>query len=435
MEQKTEEMHEISYVKRDFLYNNGLINAFLLLQKKPLGEEIESNNDRCIIRWKGIEVALSQNSLSFACNYEDLFEIYKFLMEKYFSSILEETDHLRSYISKDLKEVLIKPRVNTKLFASRVKIKNLQKEYSVEKIPYTVYKNLKEDLKKKGGEYKNFDKKFWYGDEKKIDEEKDVEVVVFRRIDEIGKALSDNIVSLQRTNKDCMICGSPFTELLMKNDRKKDICLESQNLVFDFGYSPPINRDHRINKKIPLCFMCDMFYRLSVIDNYFYNNSIFTFDLFSLIRLKEIKEELGITIDYKPRENKIRTNVSSKDYLPISGPYSSLLNVLYHIYQKSKEKRGELFSELKGSQIIRFDMRSDSIDNCIFYNRLSYIFDLFEKIDRENLNNFFRTLIVYCYYRGQKKGSGIPREEVCKNTLFQFHIEPIILDVSYFYFS
>ncbi len=427
-----EKEEKIEFRKRDFLYNNGLTNAYILLLQ--YGEE-EISENYSVTYVNDVKIILSDNSLAFYCNSEKLFNIYKKLLEDYYRKILYETDNDRAYVSPKLDDVIESKKIAVKPFASRVKIDKLQREYAVKKISYANFRELYEKWRNK-----KLKENFWYGkkNEDKIKKDKDVGVVIYKKLDEATKELVKNIEVKSSTKKICSVCNSPYT-ILMKNGKKKNICVESQNLLFDFGYSPPINRDHRLKDRIPLCYMCDMFYRLSVLHNYFYNNTLVMFDIPSLIYLKDVKMGLGITSDFLERGDRTKTNISTRDYLRIdaNSNYSSLLNTTYHLYRESK-KKDILLDLIKGSQIIKVEFTSNDVKNSIFYNKLSYLFRFFDMLKNKDLDEFFFigkntiTLADYCYFSKTRKEFPRIYEDFCRHILDGTNIECELFDASYF---
>ncbi|RLF28557.1 MAG: hypothetical protein DRJ99_04290, partial [Thermoplasmata archaeon] len=257
----------------------------MYLQKQA--DSIKTIDRKEIIYWDGIKIELTDDSLTFYCPEENMKKVYKYLMNIYYGEIIEETPNERAYVSEDLNDVITAPKINRKSFAGRIKIDKLQEIYGVKEISYDKFTELAKKFSTKG--------KFWHGGNKKLEEELKIEktkrVDIYVPPEKIKEILSKRVVDIKKSSKRCVVCGSPYTKLHMV-DKEKDIIVDSQNMIYDFGYSPPINRDHRLKDEISLCFMCDFFYKMGVMNNYFYNNTLFISDLPSLRLLKSIKEQL-----------------------------------------------------------------------------------------------------------------------------------------------
>ncbi len=440
------------YKMRDFIYNNGLVNAFMLLQ----GDEISEEIDDFTIVWKGIKVELRDNSLVFHTDESNLFELYKFLMGKYYQESIEYTGNERLYVSEDLSDVIVGNKVGPKIFAARsIRPKDTQREIGVVSVEPDVFLTLLEKYhnKEKEGYFEKIknkkDRKFWYGNKDENDLKmqanngEKINVLMYVSLENIKKTLHSKIASVKKSSDSCVVCGSNYTILMMKMNGKlieKHFSINSMNVIYDFGTSPPVNRDHRLDYKPPLCYMCDIFYRLGMLNNYFYINKMFVFDSSSLRILKVIKERLGIGNEYVPQENeKIKTNITGKIPIPISKDFSSILGVIIHTYEKTKNYENILYN-LSNSTMVKFDIDSTKVDRSYFYNRLSKMFVLLRKIEDSDLgmsaDSFFNHLMYYVYYskRDNKEYPSV-YENLCASILNFQPIEHHIFEAGYAHLS
>ena len=434
----------IEFKRRDFLYNNGLVNVFLSLyydvkqknkENYKVISEIGSKPPYEII-WNGIKISLSHNSLIFECNEEDLIKVYESLRMNFLSIAFEDeecVDTRKLYWDKTSDEIIARPTIQIKpLFQRTERIKDLQKKYGIEYVSKEKYEEILKKVelfKHKHPEFKKIkNDKIRYG----AKEESLIPIFVYREKDEIINILIKDISISE--GEPCIICGSKYTKL---ND--KPIKLSSTNLIYDFGESPPINRDHRIKKSLPLCFMCDLIYKYSLLYNFFWENIVFMFDLWSLAFTAWVKDKLRIKNSYEIREDKIRTNLPRDSFsASLTNPYFLLLKTLWSIYFKAIELRlGKyLLENLSVGQIVMFAVTNGGrdIDNSTFYNKLSYIFRFFENLKKRELEQFFKILIVYTFLK-EKDKQGIIQKEFIKNLLYNQPIEKYISEASYLHFS
>jgi len=429
----------IEFKRRDFLYNSGLVNMFLFLYEDCANKKKEENYKILTnietyppkIIWNGILISLTHNSLIFECEREKLVEVYKFLIKKYFYTIFEDEEYITNekvYWEDDLNQIIVKPVIDIKPMFKRIeRIKDLQKEFGIEFVSKEKYKeilNKIEEFKLKHPE-KKAKTKIMYGSKEKNER---IPVFIYRTKDEIIEILLKKLYISKNGN--CIICGSEYTKL-----SDKLLKLSSTNLIYDFGESPVVNRDHRIKNSLPLCFMCNLIYKLGLLLNYYWNNTVFIFDLWSLALLANIKKDLGIKDYYYHRSDavKVKTNISDKSYFLVRSIYSKFLEMLWNTYLLSMKKK-KILEDLMSAQVIMFTVSSEEIENSIFYNNLSYIFQFFKRIEEETLKDFFKHLVGYHYLK-EKDKTNLLQEEFIRNILYKKRVENSIMEASYFHFS
>ena len=420
------------YKKRDFIYNNGLVNAFMYLENDEEGD-VDYIDDYSIV-WRGIKVSLEDDGLTFYASENALLDVYKFLIGNYYEEIMEKTKNKRLYVSEDLSDVIEGKKVNLKPFAMRSeRMKDLQKRYAVEKVDDEKFSELFEIYEQKVSSGVLNKGQFWYGKKDKG------LVLVDLPLEKIKEKLSNYVSEVKEGKEKCTICGSSYT-IKVTEKGNEQISIDSTNMIYDFGNSTPVNRDHRLNYKQPLCFMCDLFYKIGMLNNYFYNASVFMFDSYSLRILKKIKEKLGINNDYVPVKNEnIKTNMVGLSEIYMNRKYSQILGVVYFTYKRVKDK-GNLIWDIGNSTLIKFDVNSDSIDNSVFYNKLSQEFRFLEDLEKNMLccvpDGFFENLMRYNYYAVKNKNEHkVIYEDISKNILGLLPIEHVVFEASYVHFT
>ena len=428
---------KISFSKRDFLYDNGLVNLFLTL---PMWC---SSDSEISLRYKNTKIELDHTHLTFEGDFEEMKELYFKLRRFYFSEIVRDTDNYRVYWDPERSEVRVWKKMDLKGYLSREKITHRiptirisSKEYYEEILPKL--KSFKESNPEnwKKCRTKN-DRKIVKGDEEKIKEY--AYVRVYKDPKSWGECIAAEIKDINKGDN-CYICGSPYTKY---HDHKseKDIVLESKNLVFIFGSGKSSGtdsfRDFRSKKEIPVCFMCDLIYRYGLFYNFFIGNLVYMVSTPSLVITKRMKEGLALT-DNKPNLNsKITTNfVEEAEMGIIGGSSSNMLFLLKRIYEKLTRK--EWFELM---HMPAFAISGEGAEDLTVYNKANYLVGLFDEIReiRDKRGRWFLDdLLSYAVYKDMTdnpKARNLPKEEMAKHILYGMPVEEILLSLSYYNLS
>ena len=150
-----------------------------------------------------------------------------------------------------------------------------------------------------------------------------------------------------------------------------------------------------------ICFYRNNFLKFRNLPNFHYRNQglilmlcygLLVYPLEFWKETLKLKERVFIQNEYLPNSKlpKSKTNIPNVKLL---GNYSVLIDLLYLLFKNSD--RG-LMDELIGNNLISFDVNRDGVDNVIVYNKLAYIFALFQKlegIDTSNKEPFIYKLI------------------------------------------
>ncbi|BAW31812.1 MAG TPA: hypothetical protein PLO64_00035 [Methanothermobacter sp.] len=413
-------MLSLNFEKRDFLYDNGLVNIFSEMERHKEFKKLEDNN----LKYKDSEISLNSLNLNFTGYRKDLEEIYFILRSFYYARVFEETKNYKPYYDPEKDKVIIGPKLNVKPFLQRSeRTKDLLPRVDVPKSKLEELKKEEEILKLQSD--KNVSGKLQYGKQSKVN--------VYLKPQRLGENISGRIKKLLKGER-CILCGFDYSRYIDDSNKEKTFSILSTNLIFDFGTGDtlPSFRDHRNKKDMPICFMCDLIYRYGMMDNYFLNNNLFIISAPSLPLLYKIKNVLLIDSEYKENiKRNIKTNfIEDKDFFT-TDIYSTLLLLLYKIKSEILER-----DELKLLNIFYFTVNSRGVDDLKNYNRMSYIIKFFDELKDLITNNgrpFLYSLINYASYKGMKdsKTKNLPREELSKNILYSLPIDPVLMDLSY----
>ncbi|BAM70231.1 hypothetical protein MTCT_0983 [Methanothermobacter sp. CaT2] len=416
-------MITISFGKRDFLYDNGLVNIFFDLRR----DERFENIDDYTVKYGDSKFELSDNKITFHGSFTELKETYFILRSIYYSKAFEETNNNRPYYDPVKDRVIIAPKLNVKPYLQR-------SERTKDLLPrMQVTEKKLEALKKEEAEAKNsFDGKvsgdLQYG-------KKGSNVMIYLEPKKLGESISSKIKKIQAGDK-CFFCGSKYSKYIDDKNKKGSFSIKSTNLIFDFGTGDPKPsfRDLRLKKDITACFMCDLIYRYGLLNNYFVDNNVFIISAPSLTFLYNIKKMLIIPEDYL-EESSRKTNFLKKGDFVTSGPYSRLLLLIQKIKRKIIDR-----DELAYLSIDYFVVTSRGVDDLKIYNKFSYISEFFDRI--KNLRNksgtpFLNLLMNYSYYKNISKPQikNLPREEISRRILLGLPIDPVITDLSFYNLS
>ena len=321
-------------------------------------------------------------------------------------------------------------KLNTKPFFIRSeRVKDHLPTKSLNNEEFKKLKDRAEDIKKTSAEL--FDDKFYYG---KVKKNSKVKAFIYTPPENLGIIIAEKFKDIKECKDKCLLCNSTYT--IFVKDKETKIAINSTNLIFDFGTGDelPSFRDKRTKGNITLCFMCDFFYKISLLYNYFLNNKVILLDTPYLLLSLKLKERVFIQNEYLPNSKlpKSKTNIPNVKLL---GNYSVLIDLLYLLFKNSD--RG-LMDELIGNNLISFDVNRDGVDNVIVYNKLAYIFALFQKlegIDTSNKEPFIYKLIYYHDEYKNKKSRYLIREEFCKDVLNKMYVYHTIFIMSFYNLS
>lgn len=412
----------LNFEKRDFLYDNGLVNIFLTLQQDSRFKRISENR----VKYKNIDISLNDLEMKISGIPKEIEEIYFVLRSLYYSNVFEETDNNKPYYDPEKDKVVIRPVLNVKPFLQRSeRTKDLLPTISVSKEKFEELKNEEEEVKK------NFEGKvsgkLQYGS-------RGTKVFTYLSPDKLGDNIAKKVQDITKGEL-CAFCNSEYTKYLNSDGKKKSFSVASTNLIFDFGTGDkkPCFRDYRSKNDIPLCFMCDLIYRYGLTKNYFVSNNVFIISSQSLNYSHNIKTSLRITDEPLPVENKLKTNFLEKGNFAATDINSRLLALLYKIYSKIISR-----DEFARINTFYFIVTSRGIDDLRNYNKMSYISNLFNKTRNiksgEPSRPFLHQLINYAYYKNITKfeTKNRPREILAGKILNGMPIDSTIMDLSYY---
>lgn len=418
----------LNFEKRDFLYDNGLVNIFLTLQQDSRFERGVSEYE---LKYKNSEVQLCDLKLQFKGDFEEIKEIYFILRSIYYSKVFEETKNNKPYYDPEKDKVVIKPVLNVKPFLQRSeRTKDLLPKLSVSDEKLGKLKVEEENVKK------DFDGKV----SGKLQYGKKSQVNLYLAPDKLGENISGKIKELISREK-CVFCGSEFTGYKDAEGKKKGFNIASTNLIFDFGTGDPKPsfRDSRTKKDISICFMCDIIYRYGLLKNHFVNNNVFLISSPSLRFTLNIKMKLpnvNSMDEYLPVENNSKTNFLDKGEFAATGTSSKLLALLYKLYSKILSE-----DEFNVISLFYFIVTSRGIDDLKVYNKMSYISSLFDETKNITLETsgqlFLHKLLNYAYYKNIStfETKNMPREQLSGELLNGMPIDSTIFDLAYYNLS
>ncbi len=419
----------LNFEKRDFLYDNGLVNIFLTIMKDKSRFDMVSDYHA---RYRNTDIKLTDLKLQISGNIEEIMEIYFILRSIYYSTVFEETNNFKPYYDPKIDKVIIGPVLNVKPFLQRSeRTKDLLPKMAV---PETKLENLKceENTAKE-----NFDgrvtSKLQYGKKNMVN--------VYLEPEKLGENISQTIKTIHN-GENCIFCDSDYTKYENYDGKKKNFVIASNNLVFDFGTGDPKPsfRDSRTKKDLPICFLCDIIYRFGLMKNYFVDNNVFLLSGPSLRFIFNQKYKLpNLSDNYIDVENKSKTNFLEKRYFIATGMNSRLLLLLYKIYSDIIDK--DAFYLLS---IFYFIVTGRGIEDLKVYNKMSYLSNLFQYtrdikiIDNNSLEHLFlHQLMNYAYYKdiNTYETKNLPREKLAHEILNSMPIDFTLFDLSYYNFS
>ncbi|AUB58570.1 hypothetical protein BK008_09765 [Methanobacterium sp. MZ-A1] len=387
----------LNFEKRDFLYDNGLVNVFLVIMQDSRFENISDYQ----AKYKNTYVTLKDLELEISGDFEEIKEIYFILRSGFYAIAFEETSNLRIYYNPLNDGLLVFPKLNTRPWLPRLKVDKL---LCYAKLDEDKIKELEKDI-----EQLEHDKKF----EKKLRHGKKSEVFTYLPPLDLGEYNSKKIKQIveDKGQNACVLCGSKHTSYKDSNGKNKPFKIDSTNLIFDFGTgdSKPSFRDSRTKKDVTICFICDIIYRWGLMKNYFVDNNLFIISGPSLPQVYEAKISLNLNEEYLDVQGKDKTNFLARGNFVALDMNSRLLLLLYKIYMNfvSRDKIS-LFS------IFYFVVDGTGIDDLKIYNKISYIVELFDKTRDLKISGrpFFHLIMDYTYYKDIKttKNKNLPKK-------------------------
>ncbi len=423
----------LNFEKRDFLYDNGLVNIFLTLQQDPRFEKVDGNT----LKYKNSELKLNHLKLQFSGNFEEIKEIYFILRSIYYSKVFEETANNKPYYDEDNDKVVIGKVLNVKPFLQRSeRTKDLLPTIS---LPYQKLEELKEEEEVVKEDFSGkITGSLLYGSrplkDKFLPPDKLGKVNVYLTPKKLGENIAKRIEEFISAEK-CTFCGLDLTKYKNSDGKKKSFAIASTNLIFDFGTGDlkPSFRDSRTKNDIPICFICDLIYRYGLMKNYFVNNNVFIISAPSLQLLLNLKNILMISENYSEEVN-TKTNFLEKNDFVTSGMYSRMLLLLYKIKSKALNR-----DELSLLSMFYFIVTGRGVNDLKAYNKVSYIVNLFERTRnvKSQDKQFLHSLINYAYYKdiSTYETKNIPREELSREILEGMPIDSNMADLSYYNLS
>lgn len=423
----------LNFEKRDFLYDNGLVNIFLTLQQDPKFERVDGNT----LKYKNSELKLNHLKLQFSGDFEEIKEIYFILRSIYYSKVFEETANNKPYYDQENDKVIIGKVLNVKPFLQRSeRTKDLLPTIS---LPYQKLEELKEEEELAKEDFSGkITGSLLYGSrpvkDKFLPPDKLGKVNVYLTPEKLGENIARRIEEFISGEK-CTFCSLDLTKYENSDGKKKSFAIASTNLIFDFGTgdSKPSFRDLRTKNDISICFICDLIYRYGLMRNYFVNNNVFIISAPSLQLLLNLKNILMISENYSEEANN-KTNFLEKNDFVTSGMYSRLLLLLYKIKTKALNR-----DELSLLSMFYFIVTGRGVDDLKAYNKISYIVNLFERTRNVKSydKQFLHSLINYAYYKdiSTYETKNMPREELSRKIIEGMPIDSNITDLSYYNLS
>lgn len=410
------------FQKRDFLYDNGLVNMFLTLKQDPRFDNISER----MVKYKNTEILLNNLEMKISGKSKEIEEIYFILRSIYYSNVFEETDNNKPYYDPEKNKVVIRPVLNVKPFLQRSeRTKDLLPTISVSEKKFEELKKEEEEAKKifEG----KISGKLQYGS-------RGTKVFTYLRPNMLGDNISGKVQDFIK-GESCAFCNSKYTKYLTTDGKKKSFSITSTNLIFDFGTGDkkPCFRDYRSKNDISICFFCDLIYRYGLTKNYFVNNNVFIVSGPSLNYSHNLKITLRINDEPLPVESRLKTNFLEKGSFAATDISSRLLVLLFKIYNKIISR-----DELAQINVFYFIVTSRGIDDLRNYNRMSYISKLFNKTNDIKSGDpsrpFLNQLINYAYYKNITKfeTKNRPREILTGEILNGMPIDSTIMDLSYY---
>ncbi len=484
------EEEKLTFLRRDFLYDNGLVTLLRYLKQHPESMENERENE-VQVTVNQLRLRLLDDRLEISApTPDDLWELYLLLRSKYYENVFIETDNKRAYYDPQTGEPIIRNKLSVYPFLARnERVKDLLVRA---KIPIEQYRELEakvKQLKKDEGQEK-FEDKILYGKIKGKDV-KEVPVVVFYPKEIMARRLAEQISSTDDDPENpCVACGSTKTIFIDAEGKKKVIDLMSTNNPFMYGISDAegLFRDQRISRgREPLCYWCDLIYRAGMTYTFYMQNRAYLFYTSKLTDLYKLKSDL-LPNSHEPRreileETNIKSNFLQVPKIPTTGSHVQLLELMRQfsenddIYQQltgeevNDEPRGDysgatdddfafqLYEEQAlATVLISFTVDSTGIKEGIVFDKFTYMLRILramrkhwqvprqalieedEEDDEENegigsFDDFLATLIKYHYNEDGKeiKSKIYYQEELARCILEQHDVAPVLLEMSYYH--
>jgi hypothetical protein len=426
----------LNFEKRDFLYDNGLVNIFLTILKDKSRFDMVSDYH---VRYKNTDIKLTDLKLQISGDIKEIKEIYFILRSIYYSKVFEETNNFKPYYDSKNDTVVIGPVLSVKPFLER-------SERAKDLLPTTQlkYSKLKELQEIEEVMKKNFDGKV----DKSIlrgkkalnanflPPEKLGKVNIYSKPEKLGDDVCENIKEILIGEK-CVFCGLNYTKYKNSEGKTKSFVIASNNLVFDFGTgdSKPSFRDSRTKKDLTICFNCDIIYRYGLMKNYFVDNNVFLISGPSLKLVNSIKLRLpNLTDNYLDTKSKSKTNFLEKSDFITTDMNSHLLLLFYKIYMNFIRR-----DEICLFSVFYFIVKGTKIEELKLYNKMSYLTEFFEETNCITIAGkpFLYQLMKYAYYKDFRapKTKNMPRKKIASEILDAKPINSSIFNLSYYNLS
>ena len=419
------------YRRCDFLYNNGLVNMFMALRDayfKEKGVSLKENE----AQFKSLVINLLEEGLSIQGSFKDIENFYRVLRGFFYSFVFQDNPKNKKkgyYAPKEDDFIVARVLSPVQRFQRVVRAKDELPTWEIDSDHVDAIDKRFEEFKKSNPDIKNA--KIWYGKEKK-------KVFIYEAPEKLGEITAQKIHEINKgvKNEHCVICGNEYTRYNKKNKFE----IESRNLIFDFGSNTSF-KDMRTNKRLPICFMCDLIYKYGLLYNFFNGNTHFIITTPMFSHTIKIKQRLNISnkplLESGGGSNFVK---SEGEKFFVSGEHSGLLLLLYKIYKELIEKDPDDICKII---VYYFTATSRDISNSGTYAKTSYIAELFKNIDdirystkdkegRKSDRWFFGRLVNYMDQEDLRNARNLLKEEFCHRLLNCQFVDDLLVDISYY---
>ena len=429
-EARNDEVTTLTFKKRDFLYDNGLVNFCIYLSNQE-GVKVLVEDEEW--EWDNVKVILSMDSLSIEGTEKNIKTLFDAIRDVALQKYLYETDKFRLWWDQGKREFICAKKTSSLYGNDNI---NIQKKNSIP-ITDTGYtfeelEILAEELK---GKYiKEYGKIFDTASPLFWNLKKEPKIYCYFDLKSARKQIIDG--KTKQLSKKCNICSNRASHIF-----------NSDVTFYETGGDRFTDKLYGGNKY--LCENCYLIYSLSNNLNYYFNSSskfsyILHHDLILLYLLKKkIFSIKTIKIENKKNGKSFDSNIPFQNYFfspPVA--YAQTLSLIFSLYDLIKEAKvyDEVIDvDFKAFKLHLVQKEGIFFSNYLIFTRIDRLFVFFDKLhdasyqlQNENYHSSFKvltSLLININQTNKVDKSNSLINEFCRNLInFNKNLINIIME-------
>jgi hypothetical protein len=398
---------KLVFHKRDFLYDNGLVNFVLYLceitgQQPVTGQDVDKFT---YTFGKSTNVTLNKDFLEIEGSKDEINNLFNEIRKKILDKYLSETENYRIWWDKEKKEFTCNKKVKSES-EQIVNIMNTE-AISIKETEFS-FEELKKMEKLAVAKFKEEYGKLFSYEEGKVFADQNKKIYCHFDIDKLKKKKLDFYLQgkddILKRKKTCAHCN---------NNIIASFLTDSYSYFYENGGDS--FTDLRKGTKEYVCPYCFLINNISKKFSYYYafnidrknkRNYFFYFDAVNLTDLIVIKCFLSINnenIEVEDKKTKVKreipTNIDQSNfYIKGIGLYTKVVTLIWNIYQKIKDSKNDNeYIDLEGIRRYILHVIEDDGTFVTGYKkvtRLDKMFLFFDNLHKNKVDQIFKKLLI-----------------------------------------